>query len=58
MENEAVNADEVLSIYCYIIAKANVSSLLSHLYILENFATPYQEMSAAGYYWTVMMCAI
>jgi hypothetical protein len=53
-----LDADQVLSIFCYIIVGARVENLLSHLFILENFATNHQMISMSGYYLSVVNCAI
>lgn len=53
-----MDADQVLSIFCYILVKARVENLLSHLFILENFATNHQMISMSGYYLSVINCAI
>ena len=48
----------MLSIFCYILSKAKISHLHAHLLMLENFATSHQLMSMAGYYMSVVNCAI
>ena len=53
-----LDADQVLSIFCYILVHARVEHLLSHLFILENFATNHQMISMSGYYLSVINCAI
>jgi hypothetical protein len=53
-----LDADQVLSIFCYIIVKARVEHLHSHLFILDNFATSNQMISMTGYYLSVITCAV
>ena len=53
-----LDADQVLSIFCYILVHAKVQQLLSHIFILENFATNHQIISISGYYLSVINCAI
>ena len=53
-----LDADQVLSIFCYILVGARVENLLSHLFILENFATSHQMISMSGYYLSVINCAV
>jgi hypothetical protein len=57
-EKWMLDADQVLSIFCYILVHAKVEHLLSHLFILENFATNHQMISMSGYYLSVINCAI
>jgi len=53
-----LDADQVLSIFCYIIVGANVQNLHTHLFILDNFATSHQMISMTGYYLSVINCAV
>lgn len=57
-EKWMLDADQVLSIFCYIIVGAKVEHLHSHLFILDNFATSHQMISMTGYYLSVMNCAV
>lgn len=57
-EKWMLDADQVLSIFCYILVHAQVPHLLSHIFILENFATSHQMISIGGYYLSVINCAI
>ena len=60
MEKEkwVLDADQVLSIFCYIIVGARVQHLHTHLFLLDNFATSSQMISIFGYYLSVMNCAV
>jgi hypothetical protein len=53
-----LDADQVLSIFCYILVGAHLEHLLAHLFILENFATGHQLISMGGYYVSVINCAV
>jgi len=53
-----LDADQVLSIFCYIITHAKIQNLHSHLFILDNFATSHQMISVTGYYLSVITCAV
>lgn len=53
-----LDADQVLSIFCFIIAKAQIPHLHAHLFLLENFSTNHQMMTISGYYMSVLSCAV
>jgi len=53
-----LDADQVLSIFCYIIVSAKIDNLHTHLFILDNFSTSSQMISIFGYYLSVMNCAV
>ena len=53
-----MDADQVLSIFCYLVARAKITDIHTHLYILEQFATQHQMISATGYYYSVITGAI
>jgi hypothetical protein len=57
-EKWVLDADQVLAIFCYVIAGARVPHLLAHLFLLENFATSHQMISVSGYYLSVMGGAV
>ena len=57
-EKWVLDADQVLSIFCYIISRARVEHLHSHLFTLEHFATSHQMISMSGYYFSVMNAAV
>lgn len=58
MKQWVLDADQILSIFCYIIVGARVEHLHSHLFMLENFATDHQLISVTGYYYSVLTCAL
>lgn len=57
-EHWVLDADQILSIFCYILANARVPHLHTHLFILENFSTDHQLISVTGYYYSVLTCAL
>lgn len=57
-EHWLLDADQMLSLFCYMIVKADIPNLHAHLFILENFSTSHQKMSVSGYYMSVLGCAV
>lgn len=57
-EKWVLDADQVLSIFCFVIVSAKIQHLHSHLFIVDNFSTSSQMISIFGYYLSVMNCAI
>lgn len=57
-EKWMLDADQVLSIFAYIIVAARVEHLHTQLFILDNFATGLQMMASTGYYLSVINCAV
>ena len=53
-----LDADQVLSIFCYIIVGSKISNIFTHLFILDHFSTSSQMISIFGYYLSVMNCAV
>lgn len=53
-----IDADQILSIFCYILSIKKIDYINSHMFIIDQFATDYQKMSMAGYYFSVISCAI
>jgi thiamine pyrophosphokinase len=53
-----LDADQVLSIFCYLIVGARVDHLHTHLFILDNFSSSHQMISMTGYYLSVIRCAV
>jgi len=47
-----LDADEIMSIYLYIIYKANFSTIVDHIDFIEHFTTSSLKQSALGYYYT------
>ena len=47
-----LDADEIMSIYLYIIYKANFSTIVDHIDFIEHFTTSCLKQSALGYYYT------
>ncbi len=54
----ALDADDMLSIFCYILANSRVQHIHSHLFLIENFSTDHQLISVTGYYYSVLTCAL
>ena len=52
--NNYVDADDVLSIFNYISAKSNITSLHTHCNLIERFATNNILNSVSGYYLTTI----
>ena len=55
---KALDADQVLSIYSYILIKSRVKNLNSHLNIIEMFSSEGQLLSETGYYFSVISTAL
>ena len=53
-----LDADQVLSIFCYLIVGARMEHLHTHLFLLDNFASSLQMISMTGYYLSVLRCAL
>ncbi len=53
-----LDADQVLSIFCYVIVGARIEHLHSHLFFMDNFSTSSQMISIFGYFVSVMNCAV
>ena len=49
-----INADELMSIYLYIIYKLKSPSLFVHLDFIKYFTTPISKQSMIGYYFTAL----
>ena len=47
-----LDADEIMSIYLYIIYKLDSSSILAHLEIIKHFTTNYTKQTVLGYYYS------
>lgn len=58
LQNQILDADQVLSIFCYILSLNKIDNLFSHMFLIDKFATEQQKMSMTGYYFTVIKCAI
>jgi uncharacterized membrane protein HdeD (DUF308 family) len=57
-EKWMLDADQVLSIFAYIIVAARVDHLHTQLFILDSFATGLQSINMTGYYTAVLNCAV
>ena len=57
-EKWMLDADQVLSIFAYIIAAARVEHLHTQLFLLDNFANGFQMINMTGYYMAVLNCAV
>ena len=49
-----IDADELMSIYLYIIYKLKMPSLYVHLDFIKYFTTPISKQSMIGYYYTAL----
>ena len=49
-----IDADDVLSIFNYIIAKSYIKNMLTHCKLIENFVTSNLLNSISGYYLTTI----
>lgn len=58
IKHEVLDADQILSIFCYILTVEPLKNLHSHLFMVEHFATDHQLISVTGYYYSVLTCAI
>lgn len=53
-----LDADQVLTIFSYIVIRSQLTDLHSHLDIVENFSSEDQLMSATGYYYSVILSSV
>jgi hypothetical protein len=53
-----LDADQVLSIFAYIIVAGRIEHLHTQLFMLDNFATGLQMINMTGYYLAVLNCAV
>lgn len=53
-----IDADQVLSIYSYILCQSRVRNIEIHLRMVENFSSEEQLLSVTGYYYSVLLCAV
>ena len=53
-----LDADQVLSIFAYIIVAARVDHLHTHLFLFDNFANGFQMTNMTGYYMAVLNCIV
>ena len=58
MKNWVIDADQILSVFCYILANTNIPHIYSHIFILDNFSSDQQLISVSGYYFSVLTCAL
>lgn len=58
LKNWVLDADQILSVFCYVLASCKISYIHSHMFLLEHFATDHQLISVTGYYFSVMSCAL
>lgn len=58
LKKNMIDADQILSIFCYILSVNKIDYINSHMFIIDQFATDQQKMSMAGYYFSVISCAI
>ena len=55
---QALDADQVLCIYSYILVKSRIKNLHAHLNIIEMFSSEGQLLSETGYYFSVVSTAL
>lgn len=53
-----MDADQVLSVFCYVLTLNRIPDLYTHMFLVEQFATEHQKISISGYYFSVLECAI
>jgi len=53
-----LDADQVLTIFSYMVIRSQLADLQSHLDIVENFSSEDQLMSATGYYYSVILSSV
>ena len=58
LKNKKIDADQVLSIFCYILSLKEIPDIFSQVFMIEYFATEHQKISMTGYYFTVFSCAV
>jgi ribosomal protein L37E len=56
-KHSMIDADQVLSIFTYILCMSRVRNIGVHLRIIENFSSSEQLLSVTGYYFSVLLCA-
>ena len=49
-----IEADELMSIYLYIVYNMDISSILTQLDFIKYFTTPVTKQSMIGYYYTTV----
>jgi len=53
-----LDADQVFTIFSYVVIRSQLIDLHSHLDVIENFSSEDQLMSATGYYYSVIMGSV
>lgn len=53
-----LDADQILSIFCYILAANSLENIHANLFLIQHFATENQMISVTGYYYSVLTIAI
>ena len=54
----SVDGDELISIFCYIVIKAQMPELLTHIQFIKNFTTKDTKSSMIGYYYNAFEAGI
>ena len=54
----SVDGDELIKIFCYIIIKAKMPEILSHLSFIKNFTTKDTKTSMIGYYYNTIEAGV
>ena len=54
----SVDGDELIKIFCYILIKAKMPEILSHLSFIKNFTTKDTKSSMIGYYYTTIEAGV
>jgi hypothetical protein len=53
-----MDADQVLTIFSYVVIKSQLVDISNHLDVVENFSSEDQLMSATGYYYSVILSSV
>ena len=55
---QTLDADQVLSIFCYIVIRSQLKELYTHLNVIEHFSGEGQLRSETGYYYSVLCMSL
>lgn len=53
-----LDADQVLSIFCFVLSTSPLENIHSNLFMIQHFATENQMISVTGYYYSVLTIAV
>ena len=54
----SVDGDDLISIFCYIVIKAQMPEILTHIQFIKNFTTKETKSSMVGYYYNAFEAGI